>query len=64
MKNLIKQKLLVRRKSPSWLAKKTGLRRESVSRLIHDKKRIPRITNAHKIAQALDSTIEEVWILE
>lgn len=64
MKNLIKQKLIVRRKSLGWLAKKIGIRRESLSRLVNDKKRIPRISTAHKIAKALDSTIEEVWILE
>ena len=63
MTNLIREKLDIRNKGYSWLAKKTGLTKAYISRLVNGTPR-PSILTAHKVARALDSTIEEVWIFK
>lgn len=62
MDNLINDKLTAKRKNKAWLARMTGLDLSVVSR-ISSGKRNPNLETAHKIAYALDSSIEDTFIL-
>lgn len=62
--NIIAQKLKLIGKSQSWLARKTGLDRFYINKIVHNKIKHPSINYAYKIAKVLDSKIEEIWILE
>jgi len=62
--NIIAQKLATKNKSQSWLAKKCGLNRFYLNKIIKGKIPRPSIHNAYKIAKALDCIIEDLWIFK
>lgn len=64
MVNLIAQKLQILGKPQSWLAIKTNLEKAYLNKIIKNKINNPKILNAHKIAKALNSVIEEIWIFD
>jgi len=64
MKNLIREKLDVRKRGYDWLSEKTGLTKAQICRIVTGQARRPSIITAHKLAHALDCTIEELWIFD
>lgn len=44
----------------SWIAEKTGLTKVSINRYVRGN-RVPKVTNAIKIARALGMTVEMIW---
>lgn len=61
MDNLINIKLKIRKKNKSWLARQSGLDLSVISRVAAGKRK-PNLLTAHKIASALNSFIEELFI--
>jgi hypothetical protein len=64
VQNLIGEKLQERNKTYLWLSLETGLGLSHVRHAAKDKKNIPSLLTADKIARALNSRIGEVWKLE
>jgi len=61
--NLIKQKLRERNKTQGWLALRTGLTYAHQNRIINNKIE-PYLSTAMKIASALDTTTNDLWVIE
>jgi transcriptional regulator with XRE-family HTH domain len=45
-----------------WLAQKTGLKPNTISRIVNGQ--MPTLRNAQKIARALGTTVDALWPLE
>lgn len=64
VKNKLKRRMEIAKKSYGWLNARTGISREYLCRLANDQINNPKIETCLKIALALDIPVEKIWSLD